>query len=105
MTSHRIRLGLCSLALFTLALCSALPGLAQQTLGSLNGTVLDSSGAAVVGATVKVTDAAINVVQTTTTQKSGFFQIFNLPIGTYVVSVSHEGFETARPKPPRSMFP
>ena len=96
MTSHRIRLGFCSLALFTLALCSAFPGSAQQTLGSLNGTVLDPSGAAVVGATVKITDVAINVTQTTTTQKTGFFQIFNLPIGTYEVSVGHEGFETTR---------
>ena len=57
--------------------------LAQQTLGSLNGTVVDSSGAAVPGATVTVTDAAINYSTTTTTQGTGFFQIFNLPIGTY----------------------
>ena len=35
-------------------ICS-LPGLAQQTLGSLNGTVVDTSGAAVPGATVTVT--------------------------------------------------
>jgi hypothetical protein len=48
------------------------------------------------GATVKVTDAAINVTATTTTQKTGFFQIFNLPIGTYVVSVSHDGFDTTQ---------
>ena len=25
---------------------------------------------------------------------TGFFQIFNLPVGIYVVSVSHDGFET-----------
>jgi len=66
---------------------------AQQTLGSLNGTVLDPSGAAVPGAIVTATDEAINVTETTTTQKTGFFQIFNLPIGTYSVKVSHEGFE------------
>ena len=73
-----------------------LPGSAQQTLGSLNGTVLDASGASVPGATVKVTDAAINVTQVTTTQKNGFFQIFNLPVGSYTVSVSHDGFETTQ---------
>ena len=39
-------------SLFALAvLLVALPGLAQQTLGSLNGTVVDSSGAAVPGET------------------------------------------------------
>jgi hypothetical protein len=69
---------------------------AQQTLGSLNGTVVDPSGAAVTGATVTATDAAINVTQTATTQKTGFFQIFNLPIGVYTVTVTQEGFEKAQ---------
>jgi hypothetical protein len=68
-------------------------GFAQQTLGSLNGTVVDTSGAAIPGATVTATDAAINVTATATTQATGFFQIFNLPVGTYVVRVSREGFE------------
>ena len=76
--------------------CCGRPAFAQQTLGSLNGTVLDSSGAAVAGATVKAADAAINVTQVTTTQKSGFFQIFNLPVGAYTVTVSQTGFETAQ---------
>jgi hypothetical protein len=79
----------------TMILC-ALQASAQQTLGSLNGTVLDPSGAAVAEATVKVTDAAINVTATTTTQRTGFFQIFNLPIGTYTLSVSHDGFDTTQ---------
>ncbi len=82
--------GLLALAVVYLAL----PSLAQQTLGSLNGTVLDPSGAAIAGATVTVTDAAINVTRGTTTQKNGFFQIFNLPVGTYSVSAGNAGFET-----------
>ncbi len=94
MTSRRPGLGIRCLALFTLAaLTSALPSLAQQTLGSLNGTVVDPSGASLSGATVKATDAAINFTKTTTTQSTGFYQIFNLPVGTYVVTVSHDGFE------------
>jgi Carboxypeptidase regulatory-like domain len=83
---------LCGFPLLAVLL-SALPGVAQQTLGSINGTVLDPSGAAVVGATVTATDASINVTQTTTTQKTGFFQIFNLPIGTYTVAVTQPGFQ------------
>ena len=67
---------------------------AQQTLGSLNGTVLDSSGAAIPGATVTATDTAIGVTRTTKAQSNGFFQIFNLPVGTYSVKAIHEGFET-----------
>ena len=67
---------------------------AQQTFGSLNGTVLDSSGAAVPGSTVTATDAAIGVTRTTKAQGNGFFQIFNLPVGTYTMTATHEGFDT-----------
>src|SRR5271170_774052 len=68
--------------------------LAQQTLGTLNGTVTDPSGASVPGATVTVTNAGINLTRTSTTQDNGFYQIFNLPIGTYKVSVTRDGFDT-----------
>ena len=72
----------------------AVAGQAQQTLGSINGTVLDASGAAVPDATVTATDKATNFVAKTKSQGTGSYQIFNLPIGTYVVRVSHEGFES-----------
>jgi hypothetical protein len=85
--------------LFLMAISlSTLPGIAQQTLGSLNGTVVDPSGAAVVGATVSATDSAIGVTRTTITGSSGFYQIFNLPIGTYDVKVARDGFETTEIK-------
>ena len=69
---------------------------AQQTLGSINGTVVDPSGAAVPGATVTVINTATNDTRATITRKTGSFQIFNLPIGTYRVKVNHEGFETSQ---------
>jgi hypothetical protein len=78
----------CALCLF------ALPLSAQQTLGSINGTVLDSSGAAVSGSMVTVTDADINFTRTVKAQSNGFFQVFNLPVGTYKVQATHEGFDT-----------
>ena len=55
----------CGLMLMAVLLCT-IPSLAQQTLGSINGTVVDPSGAAVPGATVIATNAAINVTSTTT---------------------------------------
>ena len=83
--------------LFAMAvLLVAFRGLSQQTLGSLNGTVVDSSGAAVPGATITAIDAAINVTATATTSGTGYFQIFNLPIGTYLVKVSRDGFEVSQ---------
>jgi|CZKL01.1.fsa_nt_gi hypothetical protein len=79
--------------LLAVLICSPY-GHAQQTLGSLNGTVMDPSGAAIPGATVTITDEAIGVTRTAVSQANGFYQIFNLPIGTYKVSVTHDGFET-----------
>jgi hypothetical protein len=71
---------------------------AQQTLGSINGTVLDPSGAAIPGAKVTVADPSIGVVRNTTSQSNGVFQIFNLPIGTYSVKAAQNGFETTEVK-------
>jgi hypothetical protein len=71
---------------------------AQQTLGSLNGTVLDGSGAAVPDSTVTVTDAEIGVTRTTKAAGNGYFQIFNLPVGTYTMSATHAGFDTTELK-------
>ena len=83
----------CGLFLLIAFVC-LISGSAQQTLGSINGTVLDTTGAAVPGATVTATNTATNFVAKTTTQGTGFYQIFNLPIGTYVLKVGHAGFET-----------
>lgn len=90
-----MRLRSCLLAAVVLILILIVaPALAQQTLGALNGTVVDSSGASIAGAAVTVRDTQTGLVRTTTTQQNGFFQVFNLPIGTYDVKVSHEGFDT-----------
>src|SRR5580698_6705458 len=93
-TIYRRRFAIgCLMALVALLACTV-PTFAQQTLGSINGTILDSSGAAVPDATVTVINNQIDLTRTTKSQSSGFFQIFNLPIGTYEVKITHEGFET-----------
>jgi hypothetical protein len=73
---------LLSVLFFCCLLTFGVTARAQQTLGSLNGTVLDSSGAAVPGSTVTATDASIGVTRSTKAQGNGYFQIFNLPVGT-----------------------
>jgi hypothetical protein len=85
-----------TLLLFVFSVGSVVMARAQQTLGSLNGTVLDASGAAVPDSTVTATDASIGVTRSTKAQGNGFFQIFNLPIGTYKVTATHEGFDTTQ---------
>ena len=84
-----------TLLLLCFSLTSAVVAKAQQTLGSLNGTVLDASGAAVPDSEVTVTDASIGLTRSTKSGSNGFFQIFNLPVGTYKVQATHAGFETA----------
>ena len=93
-TTHCRRLtAVCLLAFAALLFCTR-PAFAQQTLGSINGTVLDPAGASVPDATITVTDSQIDVTRTAKSAPNGFFQIFNLPIGAYKVTVSRDGFET-----------
>ena len=67
----------------------------QQTLGSLNGTVTDSSGAVVQNAAVKIRNVATNLEVTAQTKNDGSFSAADLPIGTYEVTFTKEGFKTA----------
>jgi hypothetical protein len=69
---------------------------AQQTLGSMNGTVTDSTGAVVTGAIVKARAVATNLEVAAETKNDGSFTIADLPIGTYEVKFSKENFETER---------
>lgn len=67
---------------------------AQTALGSINGTVTDTSKETVPGATIKAVNTATNLTVTAMTRKNGSFSIVDLPIGTYNLSVSKTGFET-----------
>lgn len=68
--------------------------LAQSERGTISGTVRDSSGAVVAGASVKLTNSATNVVVTTTTNASGDYAVPNLPVGEYDVRAEKPGFKT-----------
>lgn len=68
---------------------------AQQTLGAVNGNLVDSSGAVIRGADVKVRALATNLVVSARTRDDGSFSISDLPIGNYEVKFSKDGFETA----------
>ena len=71
-----------------------LPAHAQQSLGSISGVAADSSGAVLSKATVKVRNLATNYQRTVLTRDDGSYLIVDLPIGTYEVSFSRDGFET-----------
>ncbi len=60
--------------------------------GSIGGTVTDSTGAAMVGATVNVTNAA-GASQNAITDAQGKYSVQGLPAGSYSVTVTVRGFK------------
>jgi Carboxypeptidase regulatory-like domain/TonB-dependent Receptor Plug Domain len=68
---------------------------AQSARARIVGTVKDSQGAVLPGATVTVTNTGTGVETRTTTNQDGFYQALELPIGSYKVKVQSEGFNTA----------
>jgi hypothetical protein len=67
--------------------------LAQTSMGTLTGVVRDSSGAAVVGATLTATGTASNAVRATKTTSLGTYRLDALTPGQYSISVEMTGFE------------
>ncbi len=61
-----------------------------STTGSIEGTVTDSTGAAVPGVAVKATSPNLISAQTAMTDDGGRYRILNLPPGRYAVSVEAE---------------
>jgi hypothetical protein len=70
------------------------PLCAQQTLGSINGTVTDSSGGVVQNAIIKIHNISTGLEQTVNSKADGTFNAADLPIGTYSVTFSRDGFKT-----------
>jgi hypothetical protein len=68
---------------------------AQVSKGSISGTVIDPSGAAVPDAEIKATALDTNQSITTTSGSTGAFKVSLLPVGTYRMEVSKSGFRKA----------
>ncbi|MDI1241534.1 MAG: carboxypeptidase-like regulatory domain-containing protein, partial [bacterium] len=79
------------------ALCLSTFALGQEITGTIVGTVKDSSGSVVPGATVSITDPSKGdiVVRTITTNDSGEFSAPNLSVSTYSISVEAPNFKRA----------
>ena len=68
---------------------------AQDTTGTILGTVTDPSGASVPKAEVVVTNTQTNISTTVVTTDSGAYTVPNLNPGTYTVSIRMPGFQGA----------
>ena len=91
----RFGLRVLTLTAAVLIALSCLPTNAQETTGSISGTITDSSGASVKGATVTLTNTERGRdLRTLTTNPAGFYTATSLPLGTYSVKVTAGGFKT-----------
>jgi hypothetical protein len=77
-----------------LAALAAVPAFAQGPTSSLSGTVLDSAGGAIPGATVVVKNEA-GVSFEAVSNGEGLFTVPGIAPGVYTVTVSLTGFKTA----------
>ena len=67
---------------------------AQEVTATVTGTVTDTTGAAVVGASVAIKSVERGVVYHATTNDDGLYRATSLPIGNYEVKVEKSGFAT-----------
>jgi hypothetical protein len=82
------------LLFFAIIISALSPAFGQIVGGTISGTVHDKTGAAVVGATVIVRQTETGASRQLTTDADGRFYAPSVPVGNYVVTVSHEGFQT-----------
>ena len=74
------------------ALCCT-PMLAQQTLGGITGEVTDTTGGVIPNAVVTIVGEDTGLTRTAKSNGSGEYLFVNLPIGSYTLSYSADGFD------------
>jgi len=67
---------------------------AQVQNGQFAGVVTDPTGAAIANAKVTVSNPSTNFTDTTATNQSGLYDLKELPVGTYKITVEAPGFKT-----------
>jgi hypothetical protein len=70
--------------------------LSAQAIGSIRGTVVDSSQAVISGASIVAVNTATTVSRTEVSNQEGIFVFPDLPIGAYQLQISKAGFQTQK---------
>lgn len=87
---------LLTLCLLFLVLCLwGRPCSAQIESGTFVGTVTDSSGGVLAGATVTVTEVETNISHKTSTNAQGEYNVAHLNPGLYSINIGQPGFKSA----------
>ncbi len=80
-----------------LAVCAlTAPARAQSATGSIEGTIVDQTGALMPGVTVTATQPATGASRTVVTDANGIFRIPLLPVGVYDLSAELAGFSSRK---------
>ncbi len=93
--NHKLR---SILALLLLALVLPMQAFGQVDQGSINGTVKDTSGGSVAGASVTLTNEDTGVTQTMTTNSNGEYIFSPIKIGRYSITAEFRGFQKVQQK-------
>ena len=80
--------------IFLTMLCALSLALGRGEAELLSGQVRDAGGGVVAGANIVLTYFASPLTRGTTTDEKGNYDISDLPVGDYVVKVTHIGYET-----------
>jgi Carboxypeptidase regulatory-like domain len=91
MSSRRYCVAALSMAVLVAIFSTSLN--AQSTYGSISGTVVDPTGAAVGGATATLTNVSTSEKRTQTSGDDGHFTFVNLFQGQYRIDIEKEGFK------------
>jgi hypothetical protein len=91
-TKQEENLPMKSLVLLLLAMVCGVAAIAQTDSAAISGRIVDTSGAVVVSADVRVTNIDTNVEHDTTTNGEGFYLVPNLKAGRYRIIIKKEGF-------------
>lgn len=91
---HFFRWGGVAFLFAALLLCPSVQ--AQETTGTIHGTIKDQSGASVAGATIELSSPELIANRTMQTDIAGFYRFTLLPTGVYAVSVTMTGFKIGK---------
>jgi Carboxypeptidase regulatory-like domain len=80
--------------IFVIVLIASMAAVAQIDRAVIEGTVVDSSGAAIVGAGVKLTAEETGISQEQRTNSNGYYRFPGAAVGRYTMTVGSAGFKT-----------
>jgi hypothetical protein len=73
--------------------------MADNVYATVRGTVSDTTGAILPGVQVTATNTSTGVSTSTTSQDNGRYEFLQLPVGSYTISATKQGFKTYKSTP------